>query len=334
LNNARRPTLVALSTTAVMLACAGAASAETFVGSGKTGDAYVVKGHTLRVKLRATNSGSTGYHWEQQANKNRELRLLSRRSSGDGKFHVFAYKARRAGIASLRFSYVAPGRGGKIARRFKLAVYVNNPWRPTGCNPKGSKTVVENSEARVFTMKRKVYSSLNPKLTGFTGYFGCVTGGKAFGFDGVASNDASKWFPENRYFLPTLRGTKFGHAFLFRGTGFQSATDDVYSARTFDLGQGKLIRVAFPDQGGPGVNNPIEDLVMSDSGGLAWTENAREGILVARSDEPASEAGAPANDRTVIDDGQSGAVDPKSLELDGSDVTWLRAGTLQRAPLK
>jgi hypothetical protein len=333
LDAARRTALVVVAATAVGLGGVGAASATTFVASGQAGDAYVPTGQTLRVRLPAANSGSTGHHWQQRAEQNRELRRVSQRTSPDGKFQVFVYRARRAGIADLRFAYMAPGGNGRVARRFKLAAYVNDPWRATGCRPKGSRTIVQNAEARVFTLQRKVYSVLSTKRVAFTGYYGCVFGGRAFGFDGVASNDPNKWFPENRYFFPTLRGSMFGHAFFFGGTRIHFATDGYYAARTFDLRQGKLIRTAFPDQGGPGTNNPIEDLVMSESGGLAWTERAREGTLVARSDKPPKQTGGVAKDRTVIDDGQSGTVDPKSLGLDGLDVTWLRDGQLQRAPL-
>jgi hypothetical protein len=308
-----------------------AASAKTVVASGKTGHAYVLKGQTLHVKLNAANSGSTGYHWEPRGEKTRVLGQRSRRT--DGKFQVFTYKTRKAGNATLRFSYVAPA-GGKVARRVRLGVSANNRFRAPGCRPKGSKTVVQNSEARVFTLQRKVYAVLSDKRVAFTGYFGCVFGGRAFGFDGVGSNDWTKWFPVTRYDFPTLRGTLFGHAFFDGGTDIRPSTDAVYVARTIDLRQGKLIRAAFPDQGGPGTNNPIEDLVMNDSGSLAWTEDAREGTLVARSDEPASQAGGVADDRTVIDDGQSGDVDPESLALDGAEITWLRGGQLQRAPLR
>jgi hypothetical protein len=333
MSTGRRIALVA-ATAAVVVVTPAAASAKTVVASGEGDSTYVLKGQTLRVKLPAGNSGSTGYHW-QQDKQARELRLASHRPSSDGRFDVFAYRTQRAGIASLPFSYRAPGRDGGVARRFDLVVFANNRWRAPGCRPKGSRTIVQNSKARVFTLKRKVYWEFSEKPVAFTGHFGCVFGGRAFGFDEEDSNNPEKAIPLGReYFLPTLRGTKFGHALLDGGTLAHPYTDAFYVARTIDLRKGKVIREASPAQGGPGLNDRIEDLVMSASGGLAWTEASREGAVVARSDEPPSSAGGVARDRTVLDDGQSGAVDPKSLELDGADVTWLRGGALQRAPLR
>jgi hypothetical protein len=326
--------LVVVAAMTVGLGGAASASAKTFDATGRDGYAFVLKGQTLRVKLPAQNSGSTGYSWRAHGRQKPELRLQSHRTSSDGGSQVFAYRVLRAGVAGLRFNYVSPGRKVRVARRFKLGVYVNNRWRAPGCHPKGARTVAENSKVRVFTLQRRVYSPVSDEPTPFTGYFGCVLGGRAFGFDGADSNDPEKSIPfANVYSHVTLRGTKFGHAFSTDGTVLHPAADGYYVARTIDIGEGRVVRAAYPAQGGPGWNNPIEDLVMSDTGGLAWTEASREGTIVARSDEPATRAGGVAGDRTVIDDGQSGTVDPTSLTLDGGDVTWLRGSQVQRAPL-
>jgi hypothetical protein len=332
---ARRIVLAVVTAFAVGVAAPGAASAATVVGAQGGGErAYVLKGQTLLVKLRPADSRSTGYHWQSRHKETGVLRLLRSRTSGNAQ--VFSYRARRAGNAHLRFRYLPPG-SRRAARRDSLDVGVNNRWRATTCHPQGARTVVENTNVRVFKLRRKVYTGIGTKPWAFSGHFGCVfEQNRSFGFDGAASNNPDRSIPASgrRYYLPTLRGTLFGHACVDRGSEFRPATEITYVARTIDLGERRVIRAALPDLGGPGSNNPILDLVMSDSGGLAWIEDAREGRVVARSDAPPAQENRPASDRTVLDDGQSGAVDSNSLELDGSDVTWLRAGQQQRAPLR
>jgi hypothetical protein len=342
LKSGRSIALAALSSAAVGIVGPGAAAAKTVEpGVHDFGPAFVLKGQTLRVKVRPATSGSTGYHWRARYKQRRVLRLKSQHISRNGKWQVFTFKGRRAGNAYLHLLYVPPGRHRKPAKRVKVGVGVNRRFHAPGCRPKGSRTVVQNSKARVFTLRRAIFvPSGGQSRWAFRGYFGCTFArNRAFGFDGAGSDDPEKSIPsETRvYMFPILRGTKFGQAFRTRGSQFRAYPDVVNLVRTFDLRKRKVIRRAYPAHPFPGSNSGVLDLVMSARGGLAWTEDDpdhRDGAIVSRSDQPPQHAGGVAGDRTVLDADENGDVDPESLQLDGGDVTWLRGGTVRRAPLR
>src|SRR4051812_4060746 len=82
------------------------------------GEAPLLQGETLRIALRPPSSGSTGYHWRiARRPSSRLLRRLYFHTSGDGRFEVLAYRARRSiGETRLQLRYESPT-GREVRKR-------------------------------------------------------------------------------------------------------------------------------------------------------------------------------------------------------------------------
>jgi hypothetical protein len=113
--------------------------------------------------------------------------------------------------------------------------------------------------------------------------------------------------------------------------------------QAIDLQTGKLIRSARLNNcgageapGRPDCFNSVTGLVVSPTGGLAWIEGS-EGFgpySVHRSDQPAAPGQDVPSDNDWLGHNEAGEVDPNSLHYDGSEITYVRGGQVQRAPLQ
>jgi hypothetical protein len=316
---------------------ASGADANT-VGQGASGsEVPLVTGQSLTIKLAPANSGSTGYHWRVARKPARSvLRLTSSRSNGTQQ--VFTYKARRSGVTSLKLQYEPPARHARAVKTFRLTTVVNAPEPIFDCNASGareSSTVATSGLARVFKVRRTAFVSAGgtPLRVGYDAYYGCVSG-NAFRLGNLVSltNPIDFW-------NVTLRGALVAFVYRprcpFNGQGCEGFTPYVV---TQDLRTGKVIRAVAVGACGPGCDNRVTGLVISATGGLAWIEQSPFGGVVhnqvRRSDAPAKPGEAFATDDEFLDLDDNGVVDPDSLEPDGTEVTWMRGGTLQRAPLR
>jgi hypothetical protein len=338
----RRIALAALAIGALGLGVPGTASAKTVRPQGgdvEDSSTFVLKGQTLRVVLRPGGSASTGYHWVLKREGTRpSLRLLSSHASRDGKRQVLRFKARRAGWTRFEFRYMPPGRGRRAARFAELNVAANRRVPRYGCHPKGSKTVVANSEVRVFRKRRSIF--IPHAISSRTAvYYGCERAqNRAYPLD--RASNSQETVRGNRYSHFRLRGTKVGY-FVAQG-----CTLDAYSrgcdgasgrVRSNDLHSGATIRstaVASSSNGPYPVD--VTDLVMSPLGGLAWIEDdtGLDMAAVLRSDQPPAAGRRTAHDRGPLSRGSEDSFELRSLRFADGFVYWMRGGATFRAPLR
>src|SRR4051812_7042959 len=278
------------------------------------GEAPLLQGETLRIALRPPSSGSTGYHWRiVRRPSSRLLRRLYFHTSGDGRFEVLAYRARRTvGETRLQLRYESPtGREGR-KRRVYLRVAVNAQPPKYGCYPQHSVTQTGNSQVRIFRILRTFV--FGGRSFSYVAYYGCeLRQNRAFMLHyrtqprpQFASNDEFTYF--------ALRGTKVGFHFLKQCSIVLSCTDAVRFVESQDLHSGRRIRSVEPiiGPGGGTFGRDITGLVISPAGGLAWIEkdpSDDELNYVYKSDAPPARQGGVAHDRTTLDDGRHGYVD-------------------------
>ena len=338
MKNARRTAVFALALIAIGGGAPSAAGAKT-VGPGASGsEVPLTRGDSLTIALRPADSGSTGFHWRVARKPAKSvLRLTSRVRTIDGTRERFTYRAVRAGVASLKLQYVPPARHARAVKTFRLTVVVNAPEPKLDCNASGqveSSTVARSGLARVFKVRRTVFVSQGgtPVRVGYDAYYGCeLAQDRAFRLGNIVD-----LVNPHQFWNVTLRGDVVGFVHQqrcpFDGQGCESSPPDVESQ---DLHTGKVIRAITVGSCGPGCDNPVSGLVMSAGGGLAWIEQSSGGVNVVRRSDVAPEPDETfATDSEYLDMGDQGPVDPDSLQLQGTDVTWLRGGTLQRAPLR
>jgi hypothetical protein len=337
--------MAALAVAALGVVAPAAASAKTvtvtpgsnsFYVQAPRGEAYLLKGEKLRIKLRPADSGSTGYHWRvSKVPARRLLRLVSAHRSRTGKFQVFTYRARRrVGETDLQFKYMPPGRHRRAADTVDLSVAVNRHPPKYGCHPKGSETVARNGKVRVFKIQRSVIEFHSRQR--YTAYYGCELRKKrAYLLDNFGP-DRPDNASQNDYSTFRLRGTKVAYVFRKECPFARDCTDQSYRyVESQSLHTGRMLR-SVPVRIGPAVNG-VSDIVLTRSGGLAWIENDayKQNVnLVIRSDQPPKRRGRIAHDDTILDFGEDGYVAPQSLERDGGDVTWVHAGARRRATLR
>jgi predicted secreted protein len=349
MNRARRTAVFAVASILIGVGAPAAASAKT-VGNGANGtDVAVTSGRSLTINLTPGDSASTGYHW--RVAKKPAASVLKLQGIGTtGALQVFSYKALKARTTSLKLQYVSPGRHARVAKTFRLRVFVAQRTPHPGCF--GGQFVAQNSVAHVFFIRRNVVTRNEDdgKLSrhSFDEYYGCVVSkDRAYRLDnGDLSGNSTTGAAPNGYTNVTLKGTLVGYVFskacpfsrqnLRCGDGFAPRID------VQDLATGKLIRSVEQVNVKPvTAENLIAGFVMSRSGDIAWIELDYEvntpSVLnnrVYRSDLPAKSGEAFAADHDEIDADPQHQVDAESLELDGNEVTWMRAGKLQRAPLR
>jgi hypothetical protein len=309
----------------------------------------ITQGELLSIDLRPRDSGSTGYHW-RVANKPARsvLRFDSNLLSSFSGRQLLSYRARRTvtpGITqtSLALDYVGPGRGARIAKTFRLDVFVNESPPKFDCDgyPQGPRSTVGPQIAGFTTFATSSTSSLfkgqrtvvvtrkgNPRFFSYDAYYGCEFAQyRAYGLH----NGGERRPAPDRYVNLSLRGNVA--AYVYRPTCPFSFEGDCpareASVEAQDLHTGRLIR-SVPVAGG--VNpSTVSGLVVSRAGGVAWLEIGAVN-RVLRSDAPAGGGQAIASDAEVLAAGND--IDPDSLGFDGTDVTWVRGGTPQRAPLR
>jgi hypothetical protein len=333
---------------ATMMLAAGASSAAAVTVSPGTKHRTIslVQGQSLKVNARPVDSPSSGYHWRvTKAPKASVLRFVSSRTSSDGKRQVLTFESGDAGVTSLKLQYVPPGRGTRGNKTFSLTVAVSErePFLLCGYGFPTEQVVAQSSLARVFKIRRtaivRAVSGPNPgalKAFVYDAYYGCeISQDKSYPLVDDPSDQAAA---DNAFANVTLRGTAVGYV-LVPGCRFAY---DSYCERvrpllqSRDLHTGRLIRSVGPASG-MGNDNSLQALVVSPTGGLVWIEHAADSeapTAVVRSDAKA-QAGEPfAADIEYLDSSDAGPIDPESLGYDGTDVTWLRGGELQRAPLR
>jgi hypothetical protein len=337
----------------VLLACgASSVSAQTQVanyGNNLNGRGSTIEvGETIEVSLRPSNSGSTGYHWRvAKRPKPSVLRLVSSRTvDGTRPQQVFTYRARGAGAASLNLQYVSPGSRRRVTKRFRHTVAVNRPVPQLDCNGSSRRVnlLAQSGAARVFKVRRtiRLFSFGAGKVVrrSYDVFLGCASANgrtHELGSPGYTTSAPGPDAGRNELFNLTLRGTVVGYAFdpgcpfeVEESTNCTSEPGPIVAAN--DLSGGKLIRSTFVSSHGPDAYNRIAGLVVSPTGGLAWTEVAPTSNLVRRSDAPAEPGEAFANDEETIASGAG--IDPDSLYFDGTNIEWREAGRVQRARLR
>jgi predicted secreted protein len=348
MKKARRTALYAFAIMVVGLAVPLAASAKT-VGNGANGtDVAVTQGSSLTIQLAPADSGSTGYHWRVAKNPAASVLALQAQVSAGG-HELFTYKARSARTTSLKLQYVSPGRRARVAKTFRLRVFVAQRAPKPGCFD--GEIVASDSVARVFFITRNVVVKHADDGTlarhSYHEYYGCVfSKDRAFRLDtGDLSGGSFTGPAANRYRNVTLNGTLAGYVLL---------EDCPFSMENTRCGDGIAPRIDVQDLSTGGLVRSVEQVnvkqvtaedliagfVMSRSGDLAWIEQAYfndPNVIfneVYRSDLPTASGQSFATDHDRLDADEQHQVDPESLALDGNDVTWLRGGDLQRVPLR
>jgi hypothetical protein len=346
--------LAVLCCTVMVLTAAGASSAgaqttlDNYLQSQNGQGSTIEVGETLQISLKPSNSGSSGYHWRvAKKPKGSVLRLLSNRTASGPARQVFTYRARGAGLTSLKLEYVAPGRGGRVTKTFRQKVLVNKPMPRLDCTGSNRRIslIAQTGSARVFKVRRTV--RVLARAAGgrvvrqsYDVFLGCAFAeGRTHELGGytAAGPDAA----ENTAFNVTLRGTVVGYVFD-KGCPFEVQANSTCTSEpgthvaAHDLNGGKLIRAIDVDLFAADAFNDVSGLVVSAAGGLAWTEvshaGAKPSTAVLRSDAPAKPGQTVANDRETIASGAD--VDADSLYFDGTNVSWSQGGSVQRAPLR
>lgn len=333
-----------------LTACgASSASAETVTGySGSGYGSTLDVGQTLQIDVKPANSGSSGYHWRvAKRPKGSVLRLVSRHAVRNPARQRFTFQTSGAGVTSFKLQYVSPGRHPRVAKTYRHTVAVNKLLPQLDCFGSGRSTslVAQTSAARVFgvnrTIRAFVFGSKTVERVSYEVFLGCADAeGHAheLGTPQAEAGLGSHATPADVYDV-TLRGTVAGYAFKPAcpiviqssfGCGFTSATAVVAQ----DLNGGKLIRAEGVGTSGPDDENRLTGLVVSASGGLAWSELGHDGAtnvgIVLRSDEQPDQSGP--FDVAQLDFGAD--VDPNSLLFDGTNVSWQKGGKTQHARLR
>jgi hypothetical protein len=304
--------------------------------------AWLLSGQSVTIKLKPGSSASSGYHWEVARKPAKKvLRLQVQHPTNGGKRQVFVYKALRPGGATLKLRYVPPGRHAKAVKTYRLQVAVNGREPRLDCSASGRprSEIARNATAVVFKVPRTLYAvefNATEKIA-YDAFYGCaLANDRAYRLGGVVDLREPHNFTNIR-----LNGNFTGYR---RDEEcpydqFHGCTVPATYIESQDLGTGKTLRRiqvghAFPV---PDFGNSVSEVFVSPTGGLAWIEESRDDEgradnLVLRSDALPAQAGSVVKEREVLDRGE--LVDPTSLRYDGTDVTWVRDGAQQSAPLR
>jgi hypothetical protein len=335
---------IVMGLTACGASSAGAETIDGFDGSGYGSTLDV--GQTLRIDLKPANSGSSGYHWRVAKRPKRSvLRLVSSRAVKNRQ--RFTFQARGAGVTSFKLQYVSPGRHRRVAKTFRHTAAVNRLLPQLDCFGSGRATnlVAQSNAARVFEVNRTIrvfdFSTQRVERVSYEVFLGCAFAenhARELGPPEVELQRGSHATPADVYDV-TLRGTVAGYAFrpacpivvvAVGGCGFTPGTSVVAQ----DLNGGKLIRDEIVGTSGPDDENRLTGLVVSATGGLAWTELGHEDQttvgIVLRSDEQPDQSGP--FDIERLDSGAD--LDPDSLYFDGTNISWQNGGKTQKARLR
>ena len=296
----------------------------------------VTGGHTLKVSLRPPNSGSTGYHWRVSTLAPKSLLRRTSNRTRRGR-QVFTFRAGSPGITILRFRYVPPARGAKPVRRLDLPVVVNPRHQRLRCYAPHTRTVLSNTRARVFRIKRSfTLAEFFRMRTNYYEYFGCdFRRDRAYPLANLGSHGTEN-ASVNRYQTVLLRGSVAGYVVhkscpLRLAGGCPGPIPP--SVVSQDLRSGKVIRRVYVGTDGD-LANRVTGLVLSSNGGLAWMEYEGHDVnSVHRSDHPVVGGNAIAHDHQVLDDGRHGYVDDDSLRALRGGFRWKNNGTVRRASL-
>lgn len=329
----------------------GASDASAEIVAGYSGSGYgstLDVGQTLQIDLRPANSGSSGYHWRYAKRpKSSVLQPLSNHAV-KGVGQRFTFRAAGAGVTSFKLQYVSPGRRHRVAKTYRHSAVVNKLPAQLDCfgQPGPATTLVaQNSVARVFSVTRTIrvfdFVSKRVKRRSYKAFLGCAdVDGRAHELGGPpeGSGYGSAAAPAEAYDV-ALRGTIAGYAFHRScSLAIQAAGVCAFPPASLvvaqDLNGGRLIRVESVGTSGPDDENRVTGLVVSGTGGLAWTELGHEDQtnvgIVLRSDEQPDEPGP--FDITRLDSGPD--VDPNVLYFDGTNVFWQTGGKTQHARLR
>jgi predicted secreted protein len=310
----RTPRLAVLGLTALAVACAPAAASAKTVGNGASGSKVSLSdGESLVIKLKPGDSGSSGYHWRVAKKPAKSvLKLKSNKTSSDGKRQVFTYVARGGGSTSLKLQYVPPAQGAKPTKTFKLGVTVSVQGAASAarCAKAGSKTLAQNGSVRVYQTGKGVNTSL----------FACrrSTGKKtklATAFDDGFTSSAS-------YGDVRLAGLFVALSYTATDNSCKADCPPGYEPTTNSIGVFDAAKRTTRVIDG----YPVGDaLVLSRNGGVAWAaQNASTGPVEIH-------ASVRKGDDRVLD---SGAIDPKTLAIEITIISWTKDGEESFARLK
>jgi hypothetical protein len=327
-----------------LFASSAAAQAEVGIVSANPSErgSTIEVGETLKFSLKPADSGSTGFHWRVAKRPRGSVAILSSNRTV-GNRQVLTYRARGAGVTSLKLQYVSPGRDRRVKRTFRHTVVVNRPVRQQSCDAVSpSSLLAQSATARVFKVRRAIRvfapgARGNVVRHSYDVFLGCADGGQtqqlgAFGFEGPEAG-------ANEVYNVTLRGAVVAYVFvpgcpfeIIEETGHCTAEAGPPVVAAQDLKAGTPIRASYVDSYAADAYYTVAGLVVSPAGGLAWIETVNGRSLVRRSDGPAAPGVAFSDQNEVLDEGDD--INPDSLYFDGSDLQWLKAGKKQRAPLR
>jgi hypothetical protein len=206
--------------------------------------------------------------------------------------------------ARVTYSASKPRRSGRRCRsgRRKVALYENGEPPFRSCRSQRAKDDLRNADGRVFQQYRG-----GADFGDFTPYtYACLFSEDERYLLGRNWDDESIEIP--RLTAPYV-------AYVSRATACCSAVD------VRDLRDGALLRSARASETMPGQD--VTDLVLKANGSVAWiVDLAPDGVEVVAVDS---------SGRRLLDSGPD--VELRSLELNGSTVTWRKAGQTRSANL-
>ncbi|HEY1360384.1 MAG TPA: hypothetical protein VGF21_18930 [Thermoleophilaceae bacterium] len=276
------------------------------------------------ARLRVSRSGRSfrrGSYVELSCRDDRVIRKVSlagTRIRRSGKFS----KSRRRGRIRYRLSgrfvlrdyarirYTARRVGGCRSGRSKVALYEKGVPPFKSCRSQKAKNDVKNSDGRVF-------EQLNIGDSGefFPFSYACLySTGKRFEL-------GRNWDDE---LVETPRLTAPYVAWASVGCGNVTCQSAVEVA---DLRVGKVVKNLPATTGGlPGNSNRVTDMVLKPNGSLAWIVDIGSSVGSDRQVVAVDSAG-----RRLLDSG--GNIDPESLTLSGSTLSWTESGASRSASL-
>jgi hypothetical protein len=209
-----------------------------------------------------------------------------------------------------RMSYTAR-RGRCRARRRKVALYERGipPFR--SCRSQRAKGDVRNSGGRVFQQLRLLNDEFYPHS------YACL-------FSENKRIELGRNWDDESIELPHLTAPYAGYESIECGVG---SCFSVITVR--DLRDGSVLRnAAVSPAPVPGQPAPAESLVLKANGSVAWIVDRAAFMGSPRSIDVVAEDTA---GRRILDSGLD--IDPQSLALTGSTLTWQKGGTTRSATL-
>jgi hypothetical protein len=250
----------------------------------------------------------------------RKLSLTGTRIRRNGKFSKVKrggrvrYRLRgrfvRRDYAKITYSASKPSglRGRCKGARHKVALYEKGVPPYKSCRSQRAKNDLKNSDGRVFEQLRLESGQFYPFV------YACLNSGKRV--------ELGRNWDDEEVEVPRLTAPFVAWAAVECGN-----SNCISTVETRDLRDGKLVHEEPATTGGlPGNSTRVPDLVVKSNGSLAWIVDIGSSVGSDRQVVAVDSAG-----RRVLDSG--GTIDPESLTLTGSTLSWTKAGAPHSASL-